>query len=209
MDKATGGKVGYIYVQSTGTDAQNELMRQFMAQWKKDGLIIDERWNSGGQIPDRFIELLHRPIVAYWAVRDAPPPAVAAGGAPGRAGDADQRLERIGRRCVSVLLPPGGPRSAHRHAHVGRADRHQRRARRWSTAAASRCRRSACSIRRAQWFAEGHGVDPDIVVDDDPAQLAKGTDPQLERAIQEVMARINAQPKRPPQPPYEKRVPAR
>src|SRR5260221_12629485 len=47
-------------------------MRQFMAQWKKDGLIVDERWNSGGQIPDRFIELLHRPIVAYWAVRDAP-----------------------------------------------------------------------------------------------------------------------------------------
>ena len=41
-----------------------------MAQWKKDGLIIDERWNSGGQIPDRFIELLNRPILAYWAVRD-------------------------------------------------------------------------------------------------------------------------------------------
>ena len=38
VDKATGGKVGYIYVQSTGTDAQNDLMRQFMAQWKKDGL---------------------------------------------------------------------------------------------------------------------------------------------------------------------------
>ncbi|MBE3034004.1 MAG: PD40 domain-containing protein, partial [Actinobacteria bacterium] len=70
VDKATGGKVGYIYVQSTGVDAQNELVRQFMAQWRKDGLIIDERWNSGGQIPDRFIELLNRPILAYWAVRD-------------------------------------------------------------------------------------------------------------------------------------------
>ena len=61
VDKATDGKVGYIYVQSTGVDAQNELVRQFMAQWKKDGLIIDERWNGGGQIPDRFIELLNRP----------------------------------------------------------------------------------------------------------------------------------------------------
>ena len=70
VDKATGGKIGYIYVQSTGVDAQNELVRQFMAQWQKDGLIIDERWNSGGQIPDRFIELLNRPILAYWAVRD-------------------------------------------------------------------------------------------------------------------------------------------
>ena len=63
VDKATSGKIGYIYVQSTGVDAQNELMRQFMAQWRKDGLIIDERWNSGGQIPDRFIELLNRPIL--------------------------------------------------------------------------------------------------------------------------------------------------
>ncbi len=69
VDKATNGSVGYIYVQSTGVDAQNELMRQFMAQWRKDGLIIDERFNSGGQIPDRFIELLNRPMLAYWAVR--------------------------------------------------------------------------------------------------------------------------------------------
>ena len=69
VDKATNGRVGYIYVQSTGVDAQNELMRQFMAQWRKDALIIDERFNSGGQIPDRFIELLNRPMLAYWAVR--------------------------------------------------------------------------------------------------------------------------------------------
>ncbi len=73
VDRATNGRVGYIYVQSTGTDAQNDLMRQFMAQWKKDGLVVDERWNSGGQIPDRFIEPLHRPILSYWAVRDAAP----------------------------------------------------------------------------------------------------------------------------------------
>ena len=51
-------------MQSTGVDAQNELVRQFMAQWRKDGLIIDERFNSGGQIPDRFIELLNRPMLA-------------------------------------------------------------------------------------------------------------------------------------------------
>ena len=60
---------------------------------------------------------------------------------------------------------------------------------------------------KGQWFAEGHGVEPDIPVEDDPTQLAKGTDPQLQRAIQEVTARVKAQPKRPPQPAYEKRVP--
>ena len=51
VEKATNGRVGYIYVQSTGVDAQNELMKQFMAQWRKDTLIIDERFNSGGRSP--------------------------------------------------------------------------------------------------------------------------------------------------------------
>ena len=60
---------------------------------------------------------------------------------------------------------------------------------------------------KGQWFAEGHGVDPDIPVEEDPAQLAKGTDPQLERAIQEVMRRIATQPGPPARPAYEKRVP--
>ena len=71
-------------MQSTGIDAQNELMRQFMAQWKKDGLVIDERWNSGGQIPDRFIELLNRPIVVVLGGARRAGAAVAAGGAPRR-----------------------------------------------------------------------------------------------------------------------------
>ena len=70
VEEASNGKVGYIYVQSTGIDGQNDLARQFYAQWNKDGLIIDERFNSGGQIPDRFIELLNRKVLAYWAVRD-------------------------------------------------------------------------------------------------------------------------------------------
>jgi len=60
---------------------------------------------------------------------------------------------------------------------------------------------------KGQWFAEGHGVDPDIPVEDDPAQLAKGNDPQLQRAIEEVTKRIAAQPKPPAQPAYEKRTP--
>jgi tricorn protease len=57
------------------------------------------------------------------------------------------------------------------------------------------------------WFAEGHGVDPDIAVDDDPAQLAAGNDPQLARAIKEVTERAAKAPKVPARPPYEKRVP--
>jgi tricorn protease len=206
VDKATNGKVGYIYVQSTGTDAQNELMRQFIAQWKKDGLVIDERWNSGGQIPDRFIELLNRPILAYWAVRDAPaqqwPPIAHRGpkvmlinGWSGSGGDAFPFYFReaglgplIGTRTWGGLIGISGVPPLVDGGTI-----------------------TVPTFRmfdpKGQWFAEGHGVDPDIPVDDDPAQLAKGSDPQLQRAIEEVTKRIASAPKPPSQPAYEKRIP--
>jgi len=56
------------------------------------------------------------------------------------------------------------------------------------------------------WAIEGHGVDPDIEVIDDPTLLAKGIDPQLERAIQEVMAELKTNTWRDvPKPPYPDR----
>jgi tricorn protease len=206
VDKATNGKVGYIYVQSTGTDAQNELMRQFMAQWKKDGLIIDERWNSGGQIPDRFIELLNRPILSYWAVRDAPaqqwPPVAHRGpkvmlinGWSGSGGDAFPFYFReaglgplIGTRTWGGLIGISGAPSLVDGGGI--------------TVPTFRMYDPT-----GKWFAEGHGVDPDIVVEDDPTQIAKGVDPQLRRAIDEVTKRIASAPKPPSQPAYEKRTP--
>ena len=70
VDKETGGKSGYVYVPNTGMDGQSELVRQYTAQYTKDAMIIDERFNSGGQIPDRFVELMNRPVLSYWARRD-------------------------------------------------------------------------------------------------------------------------------------------
>ena len=70
VEKATDGQVGYVYVPDTGRGGQTELVRQFRAQYNKAGLIIDERFNSGGQIPDRFVEMLGRRVINYWGVRD-------------------------------------------------------------------------------------------------------------------------------------------
>ena len=206
VDEATGGKVGYIYVQSTGRDAQNELVRQFVAQRTKDGLIIDERFNSGGQIPDRFIELLNRPTLSYWAVRDAPsvawppvahrgPKAMLINGWSGSGGDAFPFYFReaglgpiIGARTWGGLIGISGTPGLVDGGGV-----------------------TVPSFRmfdpKGQWFAEGHGVDPDIAVPEDPSQLAKGTDPQLERAIEEVMRNVRAMTPDPKRPGYEKRVP--
>jgi tricorn protease len=206
VDKATGGKIGYIYVQSTGVDAQNDLVRQFMAQWKKDGLIIDERWNSGGQIPDRFIELLNRPILAYWAVRDGAswqwPPVAHRGpqvmlinGWSGSGGDAFPAYFReaglgplIGTRTWGGLIGISGA--------PGLAD-----------GGSVTVPTFRMYDKKGRWFAEGYGVDPDIAVDDDAFQLAKGTDPQLDRAIKEVVDRAAKTPKPPARPAYEKRIP--
>src|SRR6185295_18453710 len=71
VDERTQGRVGYIHVPDTGVNGQNNLFRQFYGQVDKAALIIDERWNSGGQVPTRFIELLHRPATNLWTQRDS------------------------------------------------------------------------------------------------------------------------------------------
>jgi tricorn protease len=206
VDKETAGRAGYIYVQSTGVQAQNELVRQFIAQRTKDALVIDERFNSGGQIPDRFIELLNRPRLSYWAIRDAPPvpwpPVGHAGpkvmlinGWSGSGGDAFPFYFReaqlgplVGTRTWGGLIGISGA--------PGLID-----------GGAVTVPTFRMFDPKGAWFAEGHGVEPDIRVDEDPGQLAKGVDPQLERAIQEVLARLKAEAPAPSRPAYERRVP--
>ncbi len=70
VSEKSGGKVGYIYVPNTGLDGQSDLVRQFQGEQFKQALIIDDRWNGGGQIPSRFIEMLNRPVTNNWARSD-------------------------------------------------------------------------------------------------------------------------------------------
>ena len=205
VEEASGGRIGYVYVPSTGIDGQTELVRQFVAQFTKDGLIVDERFNSGGQIPDRFIELLNRKPLAYWAVRDGRtwqwppvahfgPKAMLINGWSGSGGDAFPDYFRkaglgplIGSRTWGGLIGISGAPSL---IDGGRL-----------TVPTFRMYNPD-----GTWFREGHGVDPDIAVPEDPAQLARGVDVQLERAIAEVMAQLKSAPSAiPPRPAPEKR----
>ena len=209
VDEATDGRVGYVYVRSTGRDGQAELLRQWRPQINKAGLIIDERWNSGGQIPDRFVELLNRPPLAFWAVRDgtdwAWPPMAHFGPKvmlinawSGSGGDAFPDYFKkagvgplIGTRTWGGLIGITGAPSLIDGGSV-----------------------TVPTFRMydpdGEWFAEGHGVDPDIEVPEYPTALARGSEPQLERAIQEVLLLIQMNPPaRPVRPPYEdRRAPA-
>jgi tricorn protease len=189
IDEASNGKIGYIYVPDTGVNGQNELVRQFYGQWNKEGLIIDERFNNGGQIPDRFIELLNRKPLAYWDVRDGAnwqwPPvahfgsmAMLINGWSGSGGDAFPDYFRkaglgplIGGRTWGGLIGLTGMPQLIDGGVV--------------TAPTFRMYNPD-----GTWFLEGHGVDPDIPVIEDPTMLAKGIDPQIQRAIEEVMKSI-------------------
>lgn len=206
VEEASNGEVGYIYVPSTGVDGQNELMRQFNAQWDKKALVIDERFNDGGQIPDRFIEMLNRDPLAFWAIRDGEnwpwppfahfgPKVMLMNGWSGSGGDAFPDYFRrkklgpligartwgglIGISGVPPLLDGGGV-----------------------TVPTFRMYNPDGS-----WFKEGHGVEPDIAVPEDLSAMAKGIDPQLERAITEIKNLLKTKEyKAPPTPPKEKKA---
>ncbi|MCC6358514.1 MAG: PD40 domain-containing protein [Phycisphaerales bacterium] len=204
VEQKSGGKVGYIYVPDTGVNGQNNLFRQFYGQIDKAALIIDERWNGGGQIPTRFIELLNRPVTNYWARRDGKdwtwppdshqgPKCMLINGLAGSGGDMFPWLFRfnklgklIGTRTWGGLVGITG--------YPPLIDGAQ------TTAPAF-----AFYEKDGTWGVEGHGVDPDIEVIDDPAKMVSKdgevADPQLDAAIDLMLKEIAASGYKPPKRP--------
>lgn len=205
VDKATGGRVGYVYVPDTGLFGQNELVRQYTPQASKEGVIIDERFNGGGQVPDRFIELLNRPNLNFWAVRDfkdSKTPSVSSDGPKvmmingwsGSGGDAFPYYFRkaglgplVGTRTLGGLigisgnpgLIDGGYITAPGYAF-------------WNS--------------HGKWEIEGRGVDPDYEVEDLPSNIKDSPDPQLDKAIEVIIDRLEKNPPvEPRRPGYEDR----
>lgn len=202
VEEASSGKVGYIHVPNTGVQGQNELFRQFYGQMGKGALVIDERWNGGGQIPNRFIELLDRPRTNYWARRDGKdwawpydshqgPKAMLINGMAGSGGDMFPWLFRehdlgklIGTRTWGGLVgisgvPPliDGGYTAVPNFGFYETD--------------------------GTWGIEGHGVDPDIEVVDDPTANARGNRPQLDVAINHLLDEIERIGYKPPSKPKD------
>jgi tricorn protease len=205
VDKQTDGRVGYIYVVNTGIAGQNDLFRQYYGQRAKEALIIDDRWNGGGQIPTRFIELLNRPVTNYWAVRDGrdwtwPPDAhhgpkcMLINGMAGSGGDMFPALFKqaglgklVGMRTWGGLVGISGNPQLIDGSGV--------------TAPTF-----AFYEKDGTWGIEGHGVDPDIEVIDDPAKMLDGDDPQLDAAIEHMLAELKSNGyKAPPRPKYPDR----
>ncbi|MGB3093669.1 MAG: S41 family peptidase [Candidatus Zixiibacteriota bacterium] len=194
VEEATDGRVGYIHVPNTSIWGLNEFSRAFYAQTRKEGLIVDVRYNGGGMIPDMFMEHLQRRILSLWSRREGllvRTPGVALHGHmacvineyAGSGGDAFPYYFRelglgplIGTRTWGGLvgisrgipLMDGGYVTVPEFAFINL---------------------------EGQWDVENYGVDPDIEVDNRPDLVIKGQDPQLDRAIQEVMKKLKEEPK--------------
>jgi tricorn protease len=205
VEEQTGGKVGYVYVTDTGVTGQNDLFRQFYPQIAKEAIIIDERWNGGGQIPTRFIELLNRPATNMWAGRDGKdwqwppdshqgPKCMLINGLAGSGGDAFPAYFRqaglgklIGMRTWGGLVGISG--------NPGFVD-----------GGGVTVPTFAYYDLDGTWGIEGHGVEPDVEVLDHPTALARGEDPQLEAAIAQMLDEVKSRPWRmPKRPPYPDR----
>ncbi len=206
VDKLSDGKLGYVYMSNTGGDGQRELVSMYYGQLDKQGFIIDERFNGGGQLADRFLELLKRPVVynLHWRYgRDQTQPTktntgpmgMLINGWAGSGGDglpwAFKELKAgpiVGENTLGILV---GPATPHRLIDGGGI-----------TVPGARLYDNA-----GHWFWEGEGVSPDIVVWDDPNLLMQGRDPQMERVVEEVLKLLESHPPAmTPAPAYEDRT---
>ncbi len=208
VEKLSDGKLGYIYMSNTSGRGQLELVRMFYGQLDKQGFIIDERFNGGGQLADRFLELMQRPVVynLHWRhgkdqthpiKTNTGPMGMLINGWAGSGGDglpwAFQELEAgpiVGERTLGILV---GPATGHMLIDNGGI-----------TVPGARLYDND-----GHWFWEGEGVAPDIEVWDDPNILIQGRDPQLERVVEEVLKLLETHPpKMTPAPAKEDRTAA-
>ncbi|MBT3384595.1 MAG: Tricorn protease like protein [Prolixibacteraceae bacterium] len=186
VDELSDGQLGYIYMSNTAGRGQLELVRMFYGQLDKKGFILDERFNGGGQLADRFLELLQRPVTynLHWrhgkdhtnpVKTNTGPVGMLINGWAGSGGDglpwAFQELEAgpiVGERTLGILV---GPATGHMLIDGGSI-----------TVPGARLYDND-----GHWFWEGEGVRPDYKVWDDPNILMKGRDPQMEKVVEEVL----------------------
>jgi tricorn protease len=208
VEEATGGKVGYVHVPDMQTTGLNEFVRQFGPQLRKKALIIDVRGNGGGNISPMLIERLRRELVMVDIARNGIPTPDPADQLVGpkiclmnefSASDGDlfpyrfrqEKLGKlIGKRSWGGVV---GIRGSLPLVDGGTLNRPEF---------------SRYDLGGKEWIIEGHGVDPDIVIDNDPAKEYAGEDEQLNRAIAEILEELKTKETTlPAVPPFPKKNP--
>jgi tricorn protease len=195
VDELSGGRLAYVWLPNTGGGGYSYFTRYYFSQQQKEGAVIDERYNQGGMVADYIVNELDRKLLGYFAQRDGKtstsptagiygPKVMIINESAGSGGDALPyyfRLRKIGPLVgtrtwgglVGTLGTPstidGGGITAPSLAFYDLA---------------------------GKWSVENEGVPPDIEVEYTPAEVIKGRDPQLERAVQEAMKLLEKTPVR-------------
>ena len=203
----SGGKLAYVYMPDTGGQGFAAFNRYFFAQTDKQGLVLDDRFNAGGQIADYVVEVLGRKVASYQlprygAIERSPsgaiygPKVMLINEMSSSGGDYMPWLFKesrigplVGKRTWGGLVGIGPTPVLMDGGNV-----------------------TAPSVgifsTRGAWEVENMGVAPDVPVEQDPKAVAAGRDPQLERAVALAMAELAKspppQPKRPAFPSYRR-----
>jgi tricorn protease len=200
VDRASGGRIAYIYLSDMAGRGMDEFIRQFYAQLDKQAVIVDERWNGGGNIDQILLERLRRILVGMDTNRE------------GIGTSIPQQLIHGPKICMinhfsgsdGDLFPfyfrkyGLGPLLGTRTWGGVRGIRGE-----WGLLDGGTITipEDATYGLDSQWVIENHGVDPDITVDDSPADWMAGHDVQLEAAIAYLLGELQSKPSALPPPP--------
>jgi tricorn protease len=200
VEQASGGKIGYVHLRAMGGNDINQWVEEYSPVFTREGLIIDVRHNRGGNIDSWILGKLTRKAWMYWKPR---------------VGEPSWNMQQAFRGHVVVLCDEGTSSDGEaftegfRRLGLGKVIG----TRTWggevwlsfSNFLADRGIASTGEIGvyspERTWLIEGHGVDPDIVVDNLPHATSGGQDTQLDAAIQHLERLIREQPTPVPGPP--------
>jgi tricorn protease len=207
VDQLTGGRAAYVYLPDTAGGGQTNFTRYFFAQVGKQAVIVDERFNGGGQLATDIVEFLSRKLMSGVATRDGEdelepqgaifgPKVMLINEFAGSGGDAMPWYFRkagagklIGKRTWGGLVGRAGSPALMDGGGV--------------SAPSS----AVWDPDESKWIAENTGVQPDIEVEHEPELVRQGRDPQLEKAIEQIVSELDKNPqkklKRPEYPRYQ------
>ena len=204
VDKLSNGQIGYIHIPDMVTEGLNEFVRYFYPQLDKRALIIDDRGNGGGNVSPMIIERLRRALTRANMSRNEETPTYT----PEQA-FVGPKVLLINQYSASDgdLFPYG-----FKHHKLGKVIG----VRSWGGVVGIRGplptidggylykpEFASYSAEKSEWIIEGHGVDPDIVVENDPYKEYMGEDAQLKKAVEVLLQELKNMPKNkvPPIPP--------
>ncbi len=205
VDRLSGGKVGYVHLPDTALAGNRMLQKLFYSQASKPALLVDDRYNGGGFIPDRMIEMLSRTTLAFWARRGVDamrtpgfahdgPKAMLVNGYSSSGGDALPYFFRkeglgplVGTRTWGGLIGLSGNPE---FVDGGSVDVPTFR----------------IYDHEGKWVVENAGVAPDVEVFDVAEKRLEGGDPSLEKGVEILLEALSKRPGSVPRPPVPPRV---